>query len=103
VTRFLSISDIRARWSCGRTFVYGAIAEMERGGYLRRIHLGSVQRIALGSVEQWEALHTRVPDEGPHPLMRPKRLPRRAAVARPAASMSIVEAWRAAERRASAA
>ena len=55
---FLSISDVAARWSCGRTFVYGAIAEMEREGYLRRIWLGRVQRIALESLERWEQAHS---------------------------------------------
>jgi hypothetical protein len=56
--RFLSIDDVRARWSCGRTFVYAAIGEMERDGYLQRIWLGRVQRIAAESVGRWEALHS---------------------------------------------
>jgi hypothetical protein len=54
---FLSISDICTRWSCGRTFVYAAVAEMEREGYLRRLWLGRVQRVELVSVERYEALH----------------------------------------------
>jgi hypothetical protein len=62
VTRYLSIADLRARWSCGRTFAYQAIAEMESGGYLRRIWLGPSQRIALDSVEAWERLHASPPD-----------------------------------------
>jgi len=60
---FLSIADVAARWSCGRTFVYGAIAEMEREGYLRQLHLGRVRRIALESVEQYEALHAKAATE----------------------------------------
>jgi hypothetical protein len=54
---YLSVNDIRRRWSCGRTFVYTAIAEMERGGYLRRIWLGRDQRLSVESVETWERLH----------------------------------------------
>jgi len=60
---FLSIADVAARWSCGRTFVYGAIAEMEREGYLRQLHLGRVRRIALESVEQYETLHASCPEK----------------------------------------
>jgi hypothetical protein len=55
---FLSVNDLRARWSCSRSFVYRAIADMERAGYLQRIYLGSVQRVALDSVETWERLHS---------------------------------------------
>lgn len=58
MTRFLSIADVQARWSCGRTFVYAAVAEMKAGGYLRRLQLGRVQRIAEESIERFEALHT---------------------------------------------
>jgi hypothetical protein len=57
--RYLSVQDIRTRWSCGRTFVYEAIAEMEVGGYLKRMWLGRHQRIALESVEHWEAAHVK--------------------------------------------
>jgi len=57
VAAFLSIADVAARWSCGRSFVYEAIAEMERNGYLRRLVLGRVQRIAVESILQYEVLH----------------------------------------------
>jgi hypothetical protein len=55
---FLSVNDLRARWRCSKSFVYSALAEMERNGYLRRLRLGRVQRIAMESVEQYEAAHT---------------------------------------------
>jgi hypothetical protein len=56
-TRWLSVSDLQARWSCGRTQVYSAIAEMQAAGYLRRLQLGRVQRVAEESVERFEAIH----------------------------------------------
>jgi hypothetical protein len=73
---FLSVLDLQARWSCGRTFVYAAITEMERRGYLRRLQLGRVQRIALASVEAWEAAHSKTPRaERQVALARPRRAP----------------------------
>jgi hypothetical protein len=56
--RFLSVNDLRARWSCSRAYVYKALAEMERASYLQRIYLGSVQRVSLDSIETWERLHS---------------------------------------------
>jgi hypothetical protein len=54
---WLSINGLRRRLSCGKTFAYQVVAEMEQGGYLRRIWLGRHQRIAVESVERWEAAH----------------------------------------------
>jgi hypothetical protein len=95
---FLSIGDIRDRWSCGRTFVYEALADMERGGYLRRLAIGRRPRFALDSIETWERLHTntgaaierrglvalRAANE---PRKRQRQLP-------PAGGVSIRGAWR---------
>jgi len=64
-TRFLSVADIDARWSCSRAHVYRAIAEMEREGYLRRLLLGRVQRVAEASVAQYEARHATQPVDMP--------------------------------------
>ncbi len=55
---FLSVQGIQNRWSCGRTFVYEAIAEMQVKGYLKRMWLGRHQRITLESVERWETEHS---------------------------------------------
>jgi hypothetical protein len=91
---FLSIADLTTRWSCGRTFVYAALREMEDQGYLRRLWLGRVQRVALEAVERWETLHS----QGPAParvapvLAIRKRRPRVVSARGP----SITEAWRAA-------
>lgn len=110
---FLSIAELTARWGCGRTFTYDAIAEMEAGGYLKRIWLGRVQRVGIESVERWEALHTKPevntdrgviatlrtasPARPPGALPRPSTPRRRSAstVRPPNGSTSIVAAWRA--------
>jgi hypothetical protein len=55
---FLSIGDLRVRWSCSKSFVYVALAEMESAGYLRRLRLGRAVRVAVESVERWESEHT---------------------------------------------
>jgi DNA-binding IclR family transcriptional regulator len=56
---FLSIADIQERWSVSRATVYRALSEMERGGYLRRLWLGRVQRVAFASLERFEAVHAK--------------------------------------------
>lgn len=90
---FLSISDLRARWSCSRAFVYTAIGGMERGGYLRRIYLGRVQRVALDSVETWERLHSLPQGESRAEIagMRQRRAVRRTMAT--ASGSSLREAW----------
>lgn len=60
---FLSIAELTARWGCGRTFTYEAIAEMEAAGYLKRLYLGRVQRVALESAEEFERRHAQGPGE----------------------------------------
>jgi hypothetical protein len=54
VAAWLSIPDLQERWSASRSSVYRALAVMAREGYLRRMALGSDQRIALESVERYE-------------------------------------------------
>lgn len=54
---YLSIQDIQQRWAMGRSFAYEAVAEMQQQGYLKRMWCGRHQRIAVESVERWEALH----------------------------------------------
>lgn len=79
---FSSIADLTARWSCARSTVYAAIREMERSGYLKRLFLGRVQRIAMESIEEFERLHAQRPGEVVSRLRqvapRPKRLPKTA-------------------------
>lgn len=59
-TKYLSVSGICQRWSCGRTFAYEAIHEMDRAGYLTRFYVGKRDlRIAVESLEQYERLHSR--------------------------------------------
>ena len=105
---FLSIAELTARWGCGRTFTYHAIAEMDAGGYLQRIWLGRVQRVSIEAVERWEALHSKprpnsdratiavlrseVPARGPVPAPSRRRTRSAPVTARPT---SIVDAWRA--------
>lgn len=55
---WFSVNDLAARWRCGRTFAYKAIGEMETGGYLKRLFIGSDQRVSLESVAMWERLHS---------------------------------------------
>lgn len=56
---WLSINDLCARWSCGRSTVYRKLKEMEQGGYLRRFFLGKTDvRVNVESVETWERLHS---------------------------------------------
>jgi len=61
--RYLSITDLCRRWSCGRSFAYAAVGDMARAGYFRRIPVGRQHRIALESVEIWERLHEHRADE----------------------------------------
>jgi hypothetical protein len=79
-TRFLSIRDVQTRWSCGRTFAYEALAEMEAAGYLRRFWLGRCQRVAVESVERYEAEHA----DQPHDCTRSTVAGMRAANSPPA-------------------
>jgi hypothetical protein len=59
-TKYLSVNGICQRWSCGRTFAYEAIHEMDRAGYLERFYVGKRDlRIAVESLEQYERLHSR--------------------------------------------
>jgi hypothetical protein len=109
---FLSIAELTARWGCGRTFAYEAVAEMEAGGYLKRLWLGRVQRLSIESVQTWEALHSKAgvdSDRATIAVLRTEtspRAPARVASRRrsprapaPARSTGIVDAWRALSRR----
>lgn len=80
--QFLRIQEIRDRWKCGRTFVHKAIGEMAAGGCLNRIFVGRRPRIALASVERWEAAHAAPNDLDVgkllvlrQPLVKPKFTP----------------------------
>jgi hypothetical protein len=110
---FLSIAELTARWGCGRTFVYEAVAEMEQAGYLKRIWLGRVQRLSIESVERWEGLHATAALDTDRATIASLRTestisPRAAAPSRrrsrPASpavhSTSIVDAWRQLSKRA---
>jgi hypothetical protein len=91
---FLSVNDLRARWSCSRGSVYTALTDMERGGYLRRIYLGRVQRVALDSIETWERLHSSPRGESRAEVAGMRRqvpLPSRARTTAPGPSLR--EAW----------
>ena len=60
---FLSIASLTARWNCARSTTYEAIKDMERGGYLKRVYLGRVQRISMESIEEFERQHAHGPGE----------------------------------------
>ncbi len=87
---FLSVQDIHERWSCGRTFVYQAIAEMEHRGWLRRMWVGRHQRIALESVQRWEAEHV----DPPRNTVRSKVTKLRATRSKPVAATQRTAAER---------
>jgi MarR-like DNA-binding transcriptional regulator SgrR of sgrS sRNA len=59
--QYLTLQDLRARWHCGKTFAYEAIAEMQANGYLTRLWIGRSQRIGLASIERWELEHSDQP------------------------------------------
>lgn len=90
-SRFLSVSDLQARWSCGRTFIYAALGEMERAGYLRRLWLGRVQRVGLESIERWEEAHAR---RDPTPEGQALALPARPRRAEAASAGAAIRALR---------
>lgn len=76
---YLSVNDIRRRWSCGRDSVYRAIREMKRDGYLTRMYLGRVQRISQDSeVRQSSAPSPVVSDMKPKDFLARLRASRRA-------------------------
>src|SRR4051812_36466699 len=57
--QWFSIQDLRSRWSCSKTYVYRALREMDRDGYLEQLFLNSRnQRIALQTVLRWEREHS---------------------------------------------
>lgn len=96
---WLKVGDIAVRWSCSRATVYRAIGDMERGGYLRRMFLpgGSDQRIALGSVETWERLHSAAPGSERAAVATMRRKPARkapGASSAPATGPGLREQWR---------
>lgn len=61
---YFSVGTLRKRWDASESSVYRIIRQMEKGGYLECLYIGTDRRIALRSVETWERLHTRAPLKG---------------------------------------